>query len=391
MEVIAELNIIRNQTYSKMGKSYFGQYKTVDEYDSIINEYKEQQNKSNINELNYQLSQYNDELKQIDSELYHLLFVFNNTDKEEEQLYIKRKEITDKQLDLLTQIDEYKGIDRVINNAIKEKQFVIKVNQKIDEMKPVIEQKYSQPNQYITNTITDLFDRYITDLTDIILEIFNETSPKYAKSMTDYVKRHINLKRLNNFVSHLKSLSNSYINSCTFNKEFLNSIIDKTYNTIYGHWQNQFVVKFEDILELCMDVSSNITNIKEANNISSNLVRRINNQFEEEGKFYNLFNQYIDEYKEMLEKLLNEYIDKTILNNALNELVPKSNKIEQFIKSLPTEYTSIDKLITLYENIVGETITNTDIGKMLKRIDGIEYKRKKINKKLVSMYRLRDN
>ena len=88
MSVLSELNNIRKQTYDKRGKSYFGDYKTIDEYDKIISECKEQRDKINIGELNYQLSQCNDRMKDIDNELYHLLFVLEDTNNDELRLYI---------------------------------------------------------------------------------------------------------------------------------------------------------------------------------------------------------------------------------------------------------------------------------------------------------------
>ena len=387
MSVVSELNNIRKQTYNKRGKSYFGDYKTIDEYDKIISECKEQRDKINIGELNYQLSQCNNKIKEIDSELYHLLFVLEDTEEQEKTLHNQRKQIIDEKIDLSKQIDEYKGIDRIINNAYNEKQFVIEVHKKLDEMKPLIELKYNEPNEYIIKNTADLFDRYITDLNDIVLEILSESSQKYAKSMTDYIKRHLNITPLNKFVSNLKSLSNTYINSCVFNKENLNKIVNKISNNINTHWNEHFIAKFEDILDCFLVVSSDITNIKDANKISSCFVQVIKNHFDENGKFYNLFHQYIDDYKMMLEEILNEYIDKNMLNDKLAELVPKSNNIDKFIKSLPTDYSPIEELIALYQKIVGEDITNRDIGKLLKSIDGIEYKRKKINNKLVSTYR----
>ena len=387
-----ELNNIRQQMYSQKGESYFGHYKSIEEYDEIINEYKEQIDNMNINDLNFQLNQCNAQLKEIDSELYHLLFMVTDDSLEienkEKQLHNEEKEIKNKKLSLCDKIEQYKGVNRVINNAIKEKQFINEVNQKINDMKPLLELKYSLPNEYITNKINDLFDGYMTDLNEIINEILNDSCSKYAKSMTDYIKRHINIKPLNKFFSQIKALSKSYFSSCVFDKESLNRIIHKIYTNIYNYWIKYFVEEFELILEQCMVISSNITNIKEANAISSCLVKLINNQFEEEGKLYNLFNKYTDEYKIYLDEILDKYINHDTLNIKLNELTPKSNKIEQFIKSLPNEYTSIEELKTLYETIVGETITNRDIGKFLKSIDGIEYKRKKVNNKLISMYKL---
>ncbi|KAK8837024.1 hypothetical protein M9Y10_037069 [Tritrichomonas musculus] len=386
-----ELNNIRQKTYSQNGKSYFGLYKSIEEYDEIINEYKEQIDNININELNYQLSQCNNKLTEIKNELYHLLFSVAEDSLEienkEKQLHNEEKEINDNKLSLCDKIEQYKGLNRVINQAIKEKEFITKVNQKINDMKPLIELKYNKPNEYITKKINDLFDGYMTDLNEIINEILNDSCSKYAKSMTDYIKRHLDIKPLNKFISQLKLLSNTYFSSCNFDKESINSIINKIYTDIYNYWSKNFIEPFESILEKCMVISSNISNIKEANAVASCLVKLINNQFKEEGEFDKLFKEYFDEFKTILDGILDKYINHEILNTKLNELIPKSNKIQQFIKSLPTEYTSITELITLYESIVGETITNRDIGKLLKNIDGIEYKRKKVNNKLVGMYK----